>query len=178
LRPVGAGAWDSTRDAKSKYAGHRRIERAAIARGIRRNVDGLCGQVGQIQPQAAGITALNRRCQKVRGSPRVRSNTVFLPFANLDTCGGKLDQRPEQIGRRAPAAARMPELFPDLVRFPIIAGIEQIDAALEPTREPIARAGRWCRDSRAATEQTGRWRTGRMWPGSARHIRIRWETCR
>ena len=49
-------------------------------------------------------------------------------MSNLDSGRCHLDQPLEEIAENPGTAARMPQSFPDLVRFPVVAMIEQVDA--------------------------------------------------
>lgn len=54
--------------------------------------------------------------------------TLDVAYTRFDACGRQVDEPLEEERRRAPATACFPESFPDLVRLPIEAVIEEVDS--------------------------------------------------
>jgi hypothetical protein len=90
----------------------------------------LLDQTVKIQPELAGAAVLTRLYQQLGRSTGVSPDAVLLAFADLDPGRGQLDQCSQDVGGGSTAAAGVPDLFPHLVRFPIISGIEKLGTAL------------------------------------------------
>ena len=61
---------------------------------------------------------------------RVSDHAVPLALTDLDAGRRKLDQAPQHLGRGTAAAMSVPERLPRLVRLPVVARVEQLDAAM------------------------------------------------
>jgi hypothetical protein len=127
--PVRPGIVDL--DLKCEDAHDRRIEHSAIARRIVGEVIGAVDPLVEIQPKLKRPTLLACRGERFPGASSMGAHTMLLALADLDPRRGQLDQSFEQVGRSTPATVCVPEPFPDLVCFPIISGVEQLDGAEE-----------------------------------------------
>jgi predicted RNase H-like HicB family nuclease len=111
-------------DPERKDARDRRMARSRIGRWILRDCAGPLDPLVEIQTEHMYAALLSGHGEAGRSAAGMGSHPVLPPFADLDPRRGQLDQSPEYVGRRPSAALRMPEPFPDLVRFPIISGVE------------------------------------------------------
>src|SRR5579864_6101899 len=132
----------------------------------------LRDQVVQVEPELLPAFRLPNRLQQRGRASRVVRDPRWLPFAHLDTGRREFDQRLEQVGRRAPPPVRMPERLPDLVRFPVIPGIEKRHTSEVLGRaRPIAVHNGLCWQ-RSLARPMPLWRVDRMRPGAARNEAI------
>ena len=128
-------------DPKRKDSRNRRTRRTGILGGFSASSSGRRPRV-QVQPELSRTPLLGRRSERARGAAAVSADAVLSPLANLDPGRGELDQRLEHVGRWASASFGVPELFPDLVCFPIISSVEKLDATQErDLPPPFLRAG-------------------------------------
>jgi hypothetical protein len=78
----------------------------------------------EVQAGLRGSPLVSGRGETFGGATGVGAYAMLLTFADLHPGGGQLDQALEQVGGGSSTALRMPEPFPDFVRFPIITGVE------------------------------------------------------
>src|SRR5258706_12579301 len=96
------------------------------------------------------------------------------PFPGLDSGGGQADQRAEEVGLDSGPAAGVPQGFPGLLRFPVVAMIEQVDPVqIRPAFVPPAGLRR--RQSFSDGQSTVARAIARWMRKLPRHIGIRWE---
>ena len=128
--PSGRDGLTSTKKAKTRHdrsAGGARIARRSVGDFL-----GAPRPLLEIEPEPLRAGLLSHGAKQLGCAASVDAYAVLMTFTDLDPSRGQLDEPFHHVGLRTMAAIRMPELFPDLVRFPIISGVEK----LRPTEEP------------------------------------------
>ena len=84
---------------------------------------------GKQRPRARLVARWRRRALvALGGAACMMANPLLSSLPSLDTDGGKLDQRLEERSNVTLTATGMPDSLPCLVRFPVIAMVEQVDS--------------------------------------------------
>ena len=71
--------------------------------------------------------------KQLQGSTGVSFHADNLTFSRFDASGGQFDQTFEEIRQHALTTGFDPETFPNLVSFPVVACVEQIDRVQKGT---------------------------------------------
>ena len=119
-------------NAEIKNPRDRRIRRPLIAGRIFRQQPAAPSPDIQVQPELMAAPLLRCQGKRHRSAAAVRAYTALASLAHFHACRGELDESFQHLSRRASSAFDMPEIFPDFVRFPIIACVEELDTTPEP----------------------------------------------
>ena len=65
------------------------------------------------------------RREELGGAVRMDTHAVLVPLAHFHPGGSKLDQCLDNISHDATSSMRVPDTFPGVVRFPIIARVKE-----------------------------------------------------
>jgi hypothetical protein len=86
-------------------------------------------QLNQVDPQVTRwALPLQNLLQQLDRSPGMAAHPCGNLLANLDAGGGQLDESFQEVGHISFTSGAMPKFFPDLMSFPVIAVVEEIDA--------------------------------------------------
>jgi hypothetical protein len=83
----------------------------------------------QIKTKLGRPSLCTRLREKRSGSRCVSANSTRPALEYLHSHSGQLDQCSQDVSNGAASAVRVPERFPCLVSFPVVASVEQLNAS-------------------------------------------------
>jgi hypothetical protein len=96
-----------------------------VTRRVRRDLSAALDRLREVQTELMALAVPECRREELGSSVRVDTHPVLVPLAHFHPRRGKLDQCLDNICHDAPSSMRVPDTFPGVVRFPIIARVKE-----------------------------------------------------